>query len=51
MHDIPALIGQYRSGRLRLDDMITRRYRLDDINEGFGDLLQGRNIRGVIEYP
>jgi len=51
LHDIPALIGQYRSGRLRLDDLITRRYRLDDINEAFGDLLQGRNIRGVIEYP
>jgi alcohol dehydrogenase len=30
--------------------MITRRYRLDDINEGYADLLNGEIIRGVIDF-
>ena len=40
----------YQSGRLNLDDMVTRRYRLEQINEGYSDMLEGRNIRGVISY-
>ena len=40
----------YQSGRLNLDDMVTRRYRLEQINEGYSDMLEGRNIRGVICY-
>ena len=50
LYDIPRLISQYREGSLRLDELITRRYRLDQLNEGFDDLLAGRNIRGIIEY-
>jgi len=33
-----------------LDEMITRRYRLDDINDAFDDLLRGELIRGVIDF-
>ncbi len=40
----------YKSGRLNLDDMVTRRYRLEQINEGYSDMLEGRNIRGVITF-
>jgi S-(hydroxymethyl)glutathione dehydrogenase/alcohol dehydrogenase len=29
---------------------VTRRYTLDEINRGYEDLLEGRNIRGVIVY-
>ena len=40
----------YRSGQLDLAGMVTREYALDDINEGFADMLAGRNIRGVLRY-
>jgi len=40
----------YRSGQLRLDEVITTRYRLDDINHGYADMHAGVNIRGVIDY-
>jgi alcohol dehydrogenase (nicotinoprotein) len=46
--DVPLLIGLYQSGDLKLDELITRRYRLDEINEGYQDMLDGKNIRGVI---
>ena len=46
--DIPRLLSLAQSGKLALDEMITRRYRLDEINVGYADLLDGQNIRGVI---
>jgi S-(hydroxymethyl)glutathione dehydrogenase / alcohol dehydrogenase len=49
-HDIPLLLSMYQAGRLNLDDMVTRRYCLEQINEGYQDMLDGRNIRGVICY-
>jgi S-(hydroxymethyl)glutathione dehydrogenase / alcohol dehydrogenase len=49
-HDIPLLLSMYQAGRLNLDDMVTRRYCLEQINEGYQDMLEGRNIRGVICY-
>jgi S-(hydroxymethyl)glutathione dehydrogenase/alcohol dehydrogenase len=48
--DIPKLLGMYRAGRLKLDELITKRYTLDQINEGYADLLDGKNIRGVIVH-
>jgi NDMA-dependent alcohol dehydrogenase len=46
--DIPNLLGLYRSGQLKLDELITRTYRLDQVNQGYRDMLEGCNIRGVI---
>jgi S-(hydroxymethyl)glutathione dehydrogenase/alcohol dehydrogenase len=48
--DIPKLLDLYRQGDLRLDELITRRYPLDDINVGYQDMRDGTNIRGVIVY-
>jgi S-(hydroxymethyl)glutathione dehydrogenase/alcohol dehydrogenase len=48
--DIPKLLGLYREGQLKLDELITKRYRLDDINEGYEAMRSGENIRGVIVY-
>lgn len=48
--DIPALLEMYRQGRLKLDEMITRRYPLEDINDGYVDMRAGRNLRGIIDY-
>jgi S-(hydroxymethyl)glutathione dehydrogenase / alcohol dehydrogenase len=49
-YDIPQLLSMYKAGKLNLDDMITRQYKLEQINEGYQDMLEGRNIRGVIRY-
>ncbi|EME15338.1 NDMA-dependent alcohol dehydrogenase [Rhodococcus triatomae] len=49
-YDIPQLLSMYKVGKLNLDDMVTRQYRLEQINDGYRDMLEGRNIRGVIRY-
>ena len=49
-YDIPKLLGLYREGQLKLDELITKTYKLEDINVGYQDMLEGRNIRGVIMY-
>jgi NDMA-dependent alcohol dehydrogenase len=48
--DIPRLLGLYREGLLQLDDMVTTEYKLTDVNQGYADMLAGRNIRGVIRH-
>jgi S-(hydroxymethyl)glutathione dehydrogenase/alcohol dehydrogenase len=48
--DIPALLELYRLGRLKLDELVTTRYSLDQINDGFADMRSGRNIRGVVVF-
>ena len=44
------LLSMYRSGNLKLDELVTRRYRLDQINDAIVDMREGRNIRGIIEF-
>lgn len=46
--DIPNLLALYKAGQLKLDELITRTYPLDQINEGYADMRDGKNIRGVI---
>ncbi|MDP9433670.1 MAG: NDMA-dependent alcohol dehydrogenase [Actinomycetota bacterium] len=48
--DIPKLLGLYREGQLKLDELITQEYRLEDINQGYQDMMAGKNIRGLIRY-
>ena len=50
LNDIPRLLRLYRAGQLKLDELITRRYSLDDINAGYQDLDDGKIIRGVITH-
>ena len=40
----------YREGELKLDELVTNRYSLDDVNQGYEDMRDGKNIRGVIEF-
>ena len=49
-YDIPKLLGLYRAGKLKLDELVTRTYSLDEINQGYQDMRDGKNIRGVIVY-
>jgi S-(hydroxymethyl)glutathione dehydrogenase/alcohol dehydrogenase len=47
---MPMLLDMYRNGHLKLDELITKRYKLNQINDAITDMREGRNIRGVIEF-
>jgi NDMA-dependent alcohol dehydrogenase len=46
--DIPKLLNMYQDGSLDLDGLVTRTYKLDDVNQGYEDMRDGKNIRGVL---
>jgi len=48
--DIPRLLALYRAGKLKLDALVTRTYRLEEINEAFAAMNSGANARGVILF-
>jgi S-(hydroxymethyl)glutathione dehydrogenase / alcohol dehydrogenase len=48
--DIPILVDLYLDGRLKLDELISRTYALDEINEGFEALRSGQVARGVVVF-
>jgi len=48
--DIPKILGLYQAGDLKLDEIITRTYTLEEVNEGYDDLLAGKNVRGVVVH-
>lgn len=49
-YDIPKLLELYRQGQLDLDGLVTNTYELADINQGYQDMRDGKNIRGVLVY-
>ncbi|GAA1189225.1 NDMA-dependent alcohol dehydrogenase [Pseudonocardia alaniniphila] len=49
-HDVPRLLELHRLGQLKLEELVTRTYPLEEINTGYQDMREGRNIRGVIRY-
>jgi NDMA-dependent alcohol dehydrogenase len=50
MNDVPKLVDLYLKGDLKLDELITQRYVLDEINQGYTDMREGRNIRGLLTF-
>jgi S-(hydroxymethyl)glutathione dehydrogenase/alcohol dehydrogenase len=48
--DVPKLLDLYRQGDLLLDELVTRTYSLDQVNEGYEDMRTHRNVRGMIRY-
>jgi S-(hydroxymethyl)glutathione dehydrogenase/alcohol dehydrogenase len=48
--DIPMLLGMYQAGQLKLDELITQRYSLDQVAEGYEDMLAGRTLRGLLVH-
>jgi S-(hydroxymethyl)glutathione dehydrogenase/alcohol dehydrogenase len=46
--DIPRFLELYRHGKLNLDGLVTKRYELDEINDGYSDMLDGKVLRGVM---
>jgi S-(hydroxymethyl)glutathione dehydrogenase/alcohol dehydrogenase len=49
-YGIPRLLELYRAGALKLDELITTRYPLDDIARGYEDMHADKNIRGIIAF-
>ncbi|KAA9156754.1 NDMA-dependent alcohol dehydrogenase [Amycolatopsis acidicola] len=47
---VPRLLGLYREGRLKLDELITRTFTLDEINLGYEEMHAGTTLRGIISY-
>lgn len=47
---IPYFIDLYRGGNLKLDELVTRTYRHDELNQGYADMHSGLNVRGLIDY-
>ena len=50
LYDIPMILSLWHEGHIKLTELITRTYTLDEINEGYQDLMDGKNIRGVIVH-
>lgn len=48
--DIPRLLDWYMEGELKLDELVTTTYTLDQVNQGYKDMLDGKNLRGIITY-
>ncbi len=46
----PRLLALYRTGMLKLDELITRTYQLEEVNEAFSDMLNGEVARGLIRF-
>ncbi len=46
--DILRYLSMYQSGKLKLDELVTRTYTLDTINDGYADMHAGKNLRGVL---
>lgn len=47
---MPKLLSMYEAGLIKLDELVTQKYKLDDINEAMKDLRAGKNIRSVIAF-
>jgi S-(hydroxymethyl)glutathione dehydrogenase/alcohol dehydrogenase len=48
--DFPVLVDHYMNKRLNLDGLISRTYKLDEINEGFRKMMAGEVARGVVVF-
>src|SRR5215469_15790597 len=48
--DMPRLVDFYMSGKLKLDDMISRRIKLEDVNDAFSEMKSGQIARSVIVF-
>ena len=48
--DVPKIVDWYMEGKINIDDLITHKLKLADINEGFDLMHAGRSIRAVVVY-
>jgi S-(hydroxymethyl)glutathione dehydrogenase/alcohol dehydrogenase len=47
---IPRLLRLHHEGKLIIDDLITKEYTIDEVQDGYDDLESGKNLRGVVRF-
>ena len=47
---VPNLLNLYDSGQLKMDELITQEYSLDQVQQGYDDQAAGTIIRGVVAF-
>jgi Zn-dependent alcohol dehydrogenase len=50
VYDFPRILGLYKAGRIKLDELVTRTYSIDEAPQAFDDMVAGKNARGVIVF-
>ena len=48
--DVPKIVDWYMEGKINIDDLITHKLKLDDINKGFDLMHEGKSIRSVVVF-
>jgi S-(hydroxymethyl)glutathione dehydrogenase/alcohol dehydrogenase len=48
--DVPRIVDWYMDGKIKIDELITHRLSLTEINKGFELMHQGQSIRGVVVF-
>jgi S-(hydroxymethyl)glutathione dehydrogenase/alcohol dehydrogenase len=48
--DVPKIVDWYMDGKINIDDLITHKLALEDINKGFELMHSGESIRSVVEF-
>ncbi len=48
--DVPKIVDWYMDGKINIDDLITHKLKLADINKGFDLMHSGESIRSVVEF-
>jgi S-(hydroxymethyl)glutathione dehydrogenase/alcohol dehydrogenase len=48
--DIPNLLRMYQNGQLKLDELVTHTYTLDEVSQAYEDMHAGRNLRGIVVF-
>jgi len=48
--DMPRFVDMYMAGKLKLDDMVSRRIKLEQVNEAFKEMKEGKVARSVIVF-
>jgi Zn-dependent alcohol dehydrogenase len=48
--DIPKMVDLYKSGVLKLDELISGRYKLDQVNQAIDSVKKGQALRNVLVF-
>jgi len=48
--DVPKIVDWYMEGKINIDDLITHKLKLEEINHGFDLMHEGKSIRSVVVY-
>jgi S-(hydroxymethyl)glutathione dehydrogenase/alcohol dehydrogenase len=48
--DVPKIVEWYMDGKINIDDLITHKLKLEDINKGFDLMHEGKSIRSVVVF-